>query len=166
MKNEKDSKQISVTTSYGRRRVRVAIYNDEPSMTVQDKAQETDVNFIMSKNRYSQLPNPPDFYADLTEITDLTEAHEKIQYADKVFSSLPARLRSKFENDPQKFIQYLNDPSNDEEAIKFGLKEESKFSNFTPRTTSVVEETKPQGAVSPKTKTKLKTQSDDDSSET
>jgi hypothetical protein len=42
--------------------------------------------------------------------------------ANDAFMTLPAELRYKFNNDPQNFISYLQDPKNDEEAIKYGFK--------------------------------------------
>lgn len=156
------SKKILQTKSYGRKRIRVQTINKEPSLTDQSQAAETDVNFIMSRNRYNQLPEHPGTYADLSEIGDLVEMHEQIRYADQIFKTIPAKLRAKFDNDPAKLIDYLNDPKNDDEAIAYGLREKPLFS---PKSSADSSASKPsESAVSPKTKTK--NQGDNDSSET
>lgn len=34
---------------------------------------------------------------------------------------LPAKVRSRFENDPQKFLEFCSDPKNRDEAVSLGL---------------------------------------------
>lgn len=61
-------------------------------------------------------------YADLSELPSLQEAHSTINAAVAAFEAVPAEIRKRFAHDPQNFIDFLADSSNDEEAIKLGLK--------------------------------------------
>nr|AVQ10167.1 minor capsid protein [Gokushovirinae environmental samples] len=61
-------------------------------------------------------------YMDLTELPSLQEAQEVIIAATKAFEAVPASIRQRFGHDPQQFINFLEDPNNNEEAIKLGLK--------------------------------------------
>lgn len=104
----------------------VATENNEPSKTDQSFAEECDVNNIMQKyiktGEIHHVNRKAGVYADLSDIKDLTHAYEIIGFAQQAFSGLPSELRDKFLNNPQNLINYLNDPSNDEEAISLGLK--------------------------------------------
>lgn len=105
---------------------KVVTVNDQPSMTDQSFEQETNANFIVRKfnktRDVSLLKQRAGQYADVSEIGDLGDALMKIQYAKDSFATLPATLRKKFDNDPQEFINYLNNSENDQEAIELGLK--------------------------------------------
>lgn len=158
-------KKISIASTYDRRRVRVQTVNNEPSMADDSQRAETDVNNIMSRIRYHQLPDPVQMYNDLSEVGDLLSAHESIQKANAVFDSLPAKLRAKFDNQPAKLIEYLQDPKNDAEAISLGLRSEDPFMPKKPSIDNVDEETK-RSAVGTTKKTKQTKTTDDDSSET
>ena len=95
-------KHIQETTSYGRKRIRTRTYNNDPSLTVQDQAADTDINTLMRKIPYSALPEHQGIFQDLTEISDLHGAYEAIQLAETAMMALPAELRAKFDNDPKK----------------------------------------------------------------
>lgn len=101
---------------------RVYTENLEPSMTDQQWKDDCDVNHIMSRyvktGHLTHLQKKPGMYADLSKITDLVGAYEDIHQAEEAFMALPSRLRNKFDNDPVKLVQYLQDPKNLEEAIK------------------------------------------------
>jgi len=105
---------------------RVATVNTEPSKTDQSQAKACDVNNIIAKykktGQLTHLKSKQGTYADLSEVTDLLGALTTVQKAQEAFETLPASLRKKLNNDPVRFIEYLKDPKNDEEAIKLGLK--------------------------------------------
>ena len=42
--------------------------------------------------------------------------------AQDMFESLPADIRTKFGNDPGRFLDFVEDPQNEEELIELGLK--------------------------------------------
>lgn len=111
----------------GKIRKRVITINEEPSMTDQSQAAETDVNYIMDKfmktGQITHLTSKQAMYRDLTNIPSLGEALTTITKANEAFATLPAKLREKFGNSPELFVSYLQDPKNDKEAIELGLKE-------------------------------------------
>lgn len=94
------------------------------SMTVQAPADEVDINKIMARISKG-LPvltsdNEP-FYGDVSEFDGLQDALIKVQEAEDLFMQYPAGLREKFDNDPVKFVDFMSDPANTDEAIKLGL---------------------------------------------
>lgn len=97
----------------------------EASLTQQEFADETDLNKIMEKYAagLGALPvrNDTPFFGDFSSIPDYAQSLEIVSKANEAFGNLPAALRARFDNDPQKLLSFLNDKSNKEEAIKLGL---------------------------------------------
>ena len=60
------------------------------------------------------IADAPDNYVDV--MNQLNEARDQ-------FMSLPARVRSRFDNDPGQFVNFVSDASNVEEMIALGLAE-------------------------------------------
>lgn len=60
-------------------------------------------------------------YADVTGIGSYFEAKCKTARIENAFMTLDADVRAKFENDPQKMMEFLADPANKNEAIDLGL---------------------------------------------
>lgn len=61
-------------------------------------------------------------YADLSELPSLQEAHATVNRAEEAFAAVPSQIRARFGNSAEAFVNFLKDSSNDEEAIKLGLK--------------------------------------------
>lgn len=103
----------------------VATVNEELSKTDQQWALECDINFIMKKflntGQVNHLNHKTGVYADFTEIKDLQYAHEVVKYADEAFMTLPAEVRKKFENNPTKLLEFLQDPKNYDEGVELGF---------------------------------------------
>lgn len=96
-------------------------------MAQQQFKDQSDVNHIMKKYRglgysYDQLPEPSGgSYIDLVELPSYEESLKIVIQAEQTFMSLPAELRDRFQNDPNKLIKFLADKNNNDEAIKLGL---------------------------------------------
>jgi len=105
---------------------RVHTVNTEPSKTDQQWKKSCDVNEIVTKykrtGQLSHVRSQQPVYQDVSEIPDLLTSLTQVQKAKDAFLTVPAELRKKLDNDPVKFIEYLNEPSNNDEAIKYGLK--------------------------------------------
>jgi len=73
--------------------------------------------------RTGQLPEnvAKPYYGDFTGISDYHSALNQITAAQQGFMQLPAELRSRFDNDPGKLLEFLGDEKNLDEAIKLGL---------------------------------------------
>lgn len=118
-------KKITVDEKTGR--VRVQNLNTKPSRTQQQFKDQCDVNKLMARYKkagYSlnRLPDPQKgVYADLTQIPDYVTSLNTIRKADSAFADLPAELRLRFSNDPQKLIEFLNEEKNYDEGVKLGL---------------------------------------------
>jgi len=100
--------------------------NLEPSRTQQQFQQECDINYIVKQNMETGFishtnKRAPIWGADLGEATDLKSAMDFVRETNELFNSYDADLRARFQNDPQKFLDFFNDPDNAEEAIKLGL---------------------------------------------
>lgn len=96
----------------------------DESKTQQQFLEESDINFIA--NRYGltgELPLPRSFDAiqgDFEEF-DLQTAMNQVRAAEEAFMAYPADIRAKFDNDPNKFVEFFQDPDNTEKAVKLGL---------------------------------------------
>lgn len=104
---------------------RVTLTCAEPTLTKQSFRQECDINQIMARykasgildhinahqGRYEDLPSEIDYHSDLLAVMAAQDA----------FASLPAAMRARFENDPAKFVGFVQDPANQAEINKMGL---------------------------------------------
>jgi len=98
--------------------------NTEPSLTKQEFTESCDPNFILDRVARGQDINltAKPFYGDFTNVpVDYHTALNIVTKAQQSFGMLDAKIRAKFDNDPSKFMDYLNNPANTEEAIASGL---------------------------------------------
>lgn len=99
----------------------------EPSMTKQSFMQECDINNIIKSYQVTGIWShineraQQGVYADLPDPIDFQESLNLVHQAEQSFASLPSSVRSRFENDPTKFLEFMADPANQEEMIKLGL---------------------------------------------
>jgi len=95
-----------------------------PSMTIQSMAEDADINVMMERFKITgQMPQDPRplYYGDFTEIFDFRSAQEAVIAANHAFNELPAKLRARFNNDPQAYLDFCEDPENEEEMIRLGM---------------------------------------------
>lgn len=97
----------------------------DESRTQQQFAEEADINTIVRRFGISGIM-PADFgmpqSADFSEtITDYHTALNLIRRADEDFMQLPGQLRERFQNDPQRLIDFIENPANLEEARELKL---------------------------------------------
>lgn len=96
----------------------------DPTLTQQSFAEEVDINNIVNRlnlnGEMPQLQKLPE-YGDFTGIFDYQTAMNAVVAANRDFMSLPAKLRTRFNNDPHEFVEFFADPDNKDEAIKLGL---------------------------------------------
>lgn len=99
----------------------------EESMTKQSFKDECDVNNIL--RQYSPVALAQMMaeraalgrYADLPSNLDFQEAMNIVVEGKQAFESLPSQIRERFMNDPERFLAFMSDADNVEEAIKLGL---------------------------------------------
>lgn len=99
------------------------------SKTMQSDMDAADINKIMSRFEKTGVIIDPNgverqpVYGDFTGITDYHGMLTAVRNAERVFGLYPATIRNRFDNDPQKFITFMEDIKNDPEAVKLGLKD-------------------------------------------
>lgn len=94
------------------------------SRTQQNQLHDTDINVIVSRfiktGTLPQVPMPT--VADFTEsVTDFQTAMNMIVAAERSFMSLPSDVRAYFGNDPQKFLTFVDNADNFDEAVRLGI---------------------------------------------
>lgn len=97
---------------------------EEPSLAQQHFKEECDINTILTKfNVTGLLPEAPlsPLYGDFTGIGDYHSALNAVIAAQDEFDALPAQIRSRFDNDPEKLIAFMDDENNRTEAEALGL---------------------------------------------
>lgn len=96
----------------------------EPSRTQQHFAEEVDINTIVKRfGLTGELPTnvPQILQGDFTNVCDFQSAMDLVVKAREAFMEQPAAVRSRFDNDPQKFLNFTSQVENLDEAIKLGL---------------------------------------------
>lgn len=99
-------------------------HNTEESMTQQDDANETDINVIVARfTKTGQLPQlqAAPLSGDFTTALDFRECQERLHAANMAFAEIPAKIRSRFNNDPAEFIEFASNKDNLDELRKLGL---------------------------------------------
>jgi phage internal scaffolding protein len=106
-------------------RKRVSLDTGKESMTQQNFKKECDINNIMRKYQKTGLvDHVAKYQGDYSDVSNVPTYHEAlgiIQSAHTAFDSLPSNIRKKFENDPGKFLAFVDDPANVDEMREMGL---------------------------------------------
>jgi len=96
----------------------------DPSLAQQHMKDECDINVIVERfgvtGELPTVPIPPQ-YGDFSGITDYHSAINAVRASEEAFMALPAKIRARFDHDPNALLQFLNDPTNRDEAIEIGL---------------------------------------------
>jgi phage internal scaffolding protein len=96
----------------------------DESLAVQASRDECDINTIVARfGLTGSLPTnvAAPTYGDFTGVSDYQSALAVISAADDSFYSMPAEIRSRFNNNPAKFVDFCSDVSNLEEMKSMGL---------------------------------------------
>lgn len=96
------------------------------TMTKQSFKDECDINNILRKYEktglISHLSAYRGRYEELPSNIDYQESLHAIMEADQAFASLPSRLRSRFDNDPALFLEFVGSATA-EQLVEVGLAE-------------------------------------------
>lgn len=110
-------------TAYGPKQ-KVALERHQPSRTKQSFKDECDINTIIARFLKTGVMNFANKneprYGDVTGI-EFQDAMQKVAAAQSLFNELPAAIRARFENEPAKFLTFVQDEKNREEATELGL---------------------------------------------
>lgn len=101
-----------------------ALHCEDKSLAQQHMLADTDINILMERyvttGEIPQLSLPP-LQGDFSEAISYQEALNAMIAADRSFMALPAKVRSKFDNDPALFVDFCSDPANRDEMRQMGL---------------------------------------------
>ncbi|QXP08556.1 MAG: internal scaffolding protein [Arizlama microvirus] len=102
---------------------------DSRSRALQSGKDEADINKIMDRyEKTGVLGTPLDDvseripkFGDFTNIGDYHAVLSRITDLQRNFMMLPAKVRAKFDNDPAKCIEFINDEKNYKECVELGI---------------------------------------------
>jgi phage internal scaffolding protein len=96
----------------------------DPSLAQQHMKDECDINVLVERFGVTgSMPVSPiePSYGDFSGVSDYHDALNRIKASNTAFMALPAKIRAKFDHDPNALLQYLQNEDNRDEAIEIGL---------------------------------------------
>jgi len=96
----------------------------DSSLTQQQFKEDSDINTIVDRfMKTGHLPDPVSMpqYIDYEGVFDFQSAMNVVRQADENFMRMDAKVRARFNNSPQEFLQFFADPANQAEAVRLGL---------------------------------------------
>lgn len=110
-----------------RERPRFMLHTGNVTPVKQEFKDECDINKLMKRYKatglFPQFPGQEPRYVSNIGMPDYQEALHIVMAAQDQFSGLNSDLRKRFDNDPAKFLAFVNDPANADELVKLGLRE-------------------------------------------
>lgn len=97
----------------------------DKSLAQQQFVEESDINYIAERFKLNgTIPLMPDGFvwgAAMENVFDYQTAMNAVVAGDRAFMQLPAKIRARFQNNPQQLMEFLADKDNELEARKLGL---------------------------------------------
>ncbi len=97
----------------------------DPSRAKQSFSNECDINKIMERFEkdgvLEHVNHHQGQYGDFLGVQPYNESLNQVMAAQGMFNSLPANIRTRFDNDPAKFLDFVADPENIPEMREIGL---------------------------------------------
>lgn len=118
-RNGADDVLFDTKTEAGRSKVKAAFAGECDINTIMRRAIKTGVMPVDGLNREP-------VFGDFSDIGDFHAVQNRLIECQESFLTLGADIRDRFDNDPGKLIEFMNDEKNKEEAIKLGLIEAPK----------------------------------------
>lgn len=107
-------------------RVRVTVNTGTESLVEQYHKEDCDIHVILkryAKTGVLPINDAVPHYGDFSNVQTYQQAQNLIARINNYFESLPSRIRERFSNDPNSFLEFVNDPANREECEKLGILE-------------------------------------------
>lgn len=114
---------MNIYTAYGERAPKIK-YIPGKSKTKQAMAAETNINFIIDRyQKTGSLEHLKKYEGEygIFEAIDFHTAMNSVAKATEMFDELPSNIRTKFENDPGKFLDYATNTENHQGMVDMGL---------------------------------------------
>lgn len=99
-------------------------FSHDPGLTNPADGPDCDINNIVAKyHKTGVLPNTnvQGVFADVSDMPTYQDALQIVINAENQFMALDANTRRKFDNDPAKFLDFVDDPRNGPDLVKMGL---------------------------------------------
>lgn len=102
-------------------------YSTLPTRTKQEFVAECDINNILKQYKATGMIQhiranaAQGAYVDLPEPQEFQDSLHVVEQAKDAFATLPSKVRNRFGNDPVQFLEFVADPSNQDELISLGL---------------------------------------------
>ena len=96
----------------------------DDSLAIQSAEEESNINTIVRRfGLTGELPNDLRMpqSGDFTGLPDFHAAMNLVRQAQEEFVRVPAEIRARFANDPARFMAFVEDEANYDEALKLGL---------------------------------------------
>jgi len=105
------------------------------SLAVQSQRDEVDINTIV--RRFGVTGHMPQgvvapTYQAFEGVFDFQTAMNAVVFAEQQFMQMPADVRARFRNDPQRFVEFVSDSKNLSEMRDLGLAIPEKVVDTTP----------------------------------
>ena len=98
--------------------------NTGKGLTEQAHKRETDMNYILRDYYKTGLikhaAKNQGRYDDISPV-DFREAMEVVANSKSMFEELPANMRKQFDNQPDKFLEFVQNPDNKDQMQKMGI---------------------------------------------
>lgn len=91
------------------------------TFTVASQARDSELSVIMQQfGMTGHVPGSLEMpsYMDFDEVFDYQSALHQVMRAQESFMLIAPEIRSRFDNDPGKFLEFVYDPSNKDEVVK------------------------------------------------
>lgn len=92
--------------------------------TKQEFKDECNIKLIIKKHVDAGIPLPSgqaEKYGDYSDPIAFQDAMQLVITAQERFAELPSYVRTRFENDPTKLLEFMAVPENKDEALEMGL---------------------------------------------
>lgn len=104
---------------------RVGLRFPKPSLAKQSFRDECNINLIMRKYEkdglIKHLNNHEGRYEDYIPHDGYHNALNQILEAETMFNKIPSKIRAVFQNDAEKFLEFVQNPENTDEMVEMGL---------------------------------------------
>jgi len=154
---KKQNNKIIVRNAYQRgSRVYAPFAKNGKSKTKQSMKDECDINMIMA--RYMKTGaidhvNRHGAQYGFASSSDFAESMRLVADAQTMFDDLPSDIRTKFQNDPGQFLDFVQDDANASEMAEMGLTQAPTQETATP--VPVASEQPPEDASPPEKEAKV-----------
>lgn len=110
----------------------------DETRTHQEFAEESDINTIIERFGIGENPITAQKWIENIDIADAPDNYQdvlnQLNEARDQFMSLPARVRTRFNNSAHEFVNFVSDQNNLEEMVQMGLATKREEPKIEPKT--------------------------------